>query len=145
MDYTKGTLWNSATQSEAAMVSKNMYAGDNYVESDLVNSYAWDTAIVYIQAMENANYANTYDANGTLKNTGKTEDHPCKIFDMSGNSLEYTTEYSKLVIKNNAKPCIIRGGSCHSANFTCTRGCTGADGNDDYEYGISFRTLIYVK
>ncbi len=39
-----------------------MYKKDSSVgvESDLVNSYAWDTAIVYIQAMGNGNenYAN---------------------------------------------------------------------------------------
>ena len=58
MNYTAGTLWTCITQPQAAIVSQNMYKDDSYVESDLVNSYAWDTAIVYIQAMGNTNYAN---------------------------------------------------------------------------------------
>ncbi len=58
MNYIPGTLWNFISQPQAAMVSKNMYSGNSYVESDLINSYAWDTAIVYIQAMGNPNYAN---------------------------------------------------------------------------------------
>lgn len=36
------------------------------------------TAIVYIQAMGNSNYANQTDGNGTLKNTGSTEDENVK-------------------------------------------------------------------
>ncbi len=68
MNYKEGTLWNFITQPQAALVSQNMYKNDSYVESDLINSYAWDTAIVYIQAMGgNSNYANQTDGNGTLK------------------------------------------------------------------------------
>ena len=47
MNYKEGTLWNFITQPQAALVSQNMYKNDKYVESDLINSYAWDTAIVY--------------------------------------------------------------------------------------------------
>ena len=49
---TQGMLWNYVTQLDASKISQNMYpTGDNTVgvESDLVNSYAWDTAIVYTQ------------------------------------------------------------------------------------------------
>ena len=73
-----------------------MYANDSSVgvESDLTNSYAWDTAIVFIQEMKNSNYANKTGGNGTLKNTGETGDKICNIFDMAANLLEWTTEYS---------------------------------------------------
>ena len=43
---TEGTLWNYITQIDAATASRNLYEA---VTSDLINSYAWDTAIVYIQ------------------------------------------------------------------------------------------------
>ena len=44
MNYNNsGTLWNFITQPQAALVSQNMYKNDRYVESDLINSYAWDT------------------------------------------------------------------------------------------------------
>ena len=104
MNYKEGTLWNFITQPQAALVSQNMYKNDSYVESDLINSYAWDTAIVYIQAMGNSNYANQTDGNGTLKNTGSTEDEKCKIFDMAGNLYELTTEYSTNTTSSRAYP-----------------------------------------
>ena len=107
MNYKEGTLWNFITQPQAALVSQNMYKNDKYVESDLINSYAWDTAIVYIQAMGNSNYANQTDGNGTLKNTGSTEDEKCKIFDMAGNLYELTTEYSTYSYSSHAYPCTI--------------------------------------
>lgn len=120
-----------------------MYKNDKYVESDLINSYAWDTAIVYIQAMENANYANQTDGNGTLKNTGSTGDEKCKIFDMTGNTEEWTTEYSAPTGSSRAFPCTIRGGSCdYSVLHTRDRHSDLAATSDS---NFSFRLLLYVK
>jgi len=143
MSYTVGTLWNYITQPQAALVSQNMYKNDKYVESDLINSYAWDTAIVYIQAMGNSNYANQTDGNGTLKNTGSTEDEKCKIFDMAGNLYELTTEYSTDTLSSNAYPCTLRGGYYDNSNFyTSLRIDLIAT---DSSYSLSFRPLLYVK
>ena len=143
MDYTTGTLWNCIRQGQAALVSQNMYKNDKYVESDLINSYAWDTAIVYIQAMGNDNYANQKDGNGTLKNTGSTGDEKCKIFDMAGNGQELTTEYSTDSATSPAYPCTGRGGDCYTSSYYTSRrsGICAAiiDSN------ISFRPLLYVK
>ena len=144
MDYTTGTLWNYITQPQAALVSQNMYKNDKYVESDLINSYAWDTAIVYIQAMGNENYANQKDGNGTLKNTGSTGDEKCKIFDMAGNELEWTTEYSTNTSSGLAFPCTFRGGSYDNSGGYCTslREIFSAAYVRSL---ISFRPLLYVK
>ena len=57
-----GDLWNFITQKDAAIACGDLYAT---VNSDLMNSYAWDTAIVYIQAMGNTNYANIGRENNT--------------------------------------------------------------------------------
>ena len=148
MNYNKsGTLWNFITQPQAALVSQNMYKNNSYVESDLINSYAWDTAIVYIQAMGNSNYANANrdtTGNTILKDTGSTGDQKCKIFDMAGNTLEWTTEYSTITNRGVAYPCVARGGSygdssgCASVRNYCVR-ATNSYGN------ISFRPLLYVK
>ena len=143
MNYKEGTLWNFITQPQAALVSQNMYKNDKYVESDLINSYAWDTAIVYIQAMGNSNYANQADVNGTLKNTGSTGNEKCKIFDMAGNTSEWTTEYITYTSSSSAYRCTLRGGYCDNSNsYTSTR----VFSNAAYSYlGISFRPLLYVK
>ena len=144
MNYKEGTLWNFITQPQAALVSQNMYKNDKYVESDLINSYAWDTAIVYIQAMGNSNYANQTDGNGTLKNTGSTEDEKCKIFDMAGNLYELTTEYSTSTSSSTAYPCATRGGHYDYSSY-----CTSTRGNvynaTFSNSSISFRPLLYVK
>ena len=143
MDYTVGTLWNFITQPQAALVSQNMYKNDSYVESDLINSYAWDTAIVYIQAMGNSNYANQTDGNGTLKNTGSTGDEKCKIFDIAGNIQEWTTEYSTRTTSSYAPACTRRGGTCTTSFYY-----TSSRFNDDATLSsrhISFRSILYVK
>ena len=148
MNYTNsGTLWNYITQPQAALVSQNMYKNDKYVESDLINSYAWDTAIVYIQAMGNENYASANRdtaGNPSLMNTGSTEDEKCKIFDMAGNELEWTTEYSTVAVGSLAYRCTSRGGYYRASNvYTSTRNFGDATYDDN---GIvSFRPLLYVK
>ncbi len=144
---TSGRLWNRITQGDASKVSRNMYNGtDNeakYVESDLVNSYAWDTAIVYIQAMGNANYANAYDGNGTLKNTGATNDVKCNIYDMAANLLEWTTEYSTYTGNGDNYPCVRRGGIYnYSGNYTAYRTYNSTT-NSSRNFG--FRPLLYLK
>ena len=147
MNYEQtGTLWNFISQPQAAIVSQNMYKNDKYVESDLVNSYAWDTAIVYIQEMENTNYANANrdtTGNTSLKNTGKTEDQVCKIFDMAGNTDEWTTEYSTDTNSSFALPCTCRGGSYGlSICYTSSRDYFNATSSNN---SLSFRPLLYVK
>ncbi len=146
MSYSKGTLWHIITEPQAAMVSKNMYDGNKYVESDLVNSYAWDTAIVYIQAMGNTNYANKDDGNRSLRNTGKTEDEVCKIFDMSGNLFELTTEYSTCVSDSSvACPYTERGAYCYNPGFyTSIRSILNASITYNLRY-VTFRPILYVK
>ena len=145
MNYdNSGTLWNFITQPQAALVSQNMYKNDKYVESDLVNSYAWDTAIVYIQAMGNSNYANANrGTNTSLKDTGSTGDEKCKIFDMAGNALEWTTEYSASADGSDDCPCTHRGGK-YSDSYSYTSGRSGNYAT--YSNCIdSFRPLLYVK
>ena len=118
MNYTAGTLWNRINELEASKVSINTYSKENTtVKSDLMNSYAWDTAIVFIQEAGHANYANKKDGNGTLKNTGATGDEVCKINDMASNLTEWTTEYSTYTSSSTAYPCTRRGGGYGSSSI----------------------------
>ena len=147
MDYTEGTLWNYIKQGQAALVSQNMYKNDKYVESDLINSYAWDTAIVYIQAMGNKNYANANRAttgNTSLMNTGSTGDEKCKIFDMAGNTAEWTTEYSTYTFSSYARSCTPRGGSYDVFDYYTTIRYNLYDATGS-NFVVSFRPLLYVK
>ena len=144
MSYTAGTLWNYIRQGNASKVSRQMYYGNSFLESDLCNSYAWDTAIVYIQAMGNSNYANAgRGSNTTLLNTGETGDQKCHIYDMAGNEFEWTTEYSAYTNGSRTHPCVHRGGFYnHSYDYTSSRYrsiATYSDGN------FSFRPLLYCN
>ena len=87
------------------MYNKNSNIG---VESDLVNSYAYDTAIVFIQEMGHTNYANKNSVNKEIKNTGTIGDEVCNIHDMSSNIEEWTTEYCTYSDSNMARPCTER-------------------------------------
>lgn len=150
MNYNEGTLWNCITQPNAALVCRQMYFGDSYVESDLVNTYAWDTAVVYIQAMGNENYANANrGSNTTLLNTGSTGDSKCKIFDMAGNLIEWSTEHSTYssgrASNKTYYPCVVNGGYYYSAGTGYTpsyRYFEKITRNDFYD---GFRPLLYIK
>ncbi len=151
MSYTEGTLWNFITQLNASKVARNMYAENKDinkntvgVESDLVNSYAWDTAIVYIQEMGNTNYANANrGTNTSLKDTGSTGDVKCNIYDMAGNTYEWTTGYSTYTPSSSAYPCVVRGGGCNvSSSYSAYRYYNYAT----FSYNsISLRLTLYVK
>ena len=118
MNYTAGTLWNFITELDASKVSINTYSKENTtVKSDLMNSYAWDTAIVYIQEAGNANYANQTSKNDSLSNTGTNNDEVCKINDMASNLFEWTTEYSTYTYSSTANPCTRRGGYYHNSSY----------------------------
>ena len=122
-----------------------MYKKDSSVgvEGDLVNSYAWDTAIVYIQAMGNENYANKLNGNGTLKNTGTTGNKVCNIYDMASNCREWSTEYSTTANSSYAYPCVTREGYCYANNhYTAYRYYNSVT---DKGSNLSFRPLLYVK
>ena len=105
----KGTdqVYNYVTQQQAAEQAQGMYTSNNFT-SDLMNSYAWDTAITFIQkCTDKTNYANQTSLNESFSSTGTTNDNPCNIFDMSSNVGEWTTETSS----SSDFPCVIRGGN----------------------------------
>ena len=143
MSYKASTLWNYITQIDASQVSINTYLDSTTVKSDLMNSYAWDTAIVYIQEAGNNNYANRAgnSISSNLANTGTIGDEVCKINDMSSNVWEWTTENSSYNANNSLYPCIGRGGNFYSNGFTARRGSnlSSTKGNN-----VGFRFYIYM-
>ena len=57
-----------------------------HLSTKLINSYSWDTAIVFIQNYsDNSNYANKTSVNSSKLNTGKAGDKVCNIYDMASN------------------------------------------------------------
>ena len=114
--------YNYITQTQASNLCQGMYTSSNF-ESDLINSYAWTTAIVFIQTFSgDTNYSMQAGRNTarTIQNCGGSildsryvdegdiaQDVRCNIYDMAGNVREWSSE-THLVAAN---PCVARGGN----------------------------------
>ena len=144
-------VWNNITQPKASEVSRNMYGSEAKVTSDLINSYAWDTAIVFIQKCGTESNSSTYSYTGGLSSTSTPQvtgtnilnvtnkvDKQCNIFDMAGNCWEWTTETFSL----SGAPCVFRGGGYNDiSNYTSLRLFTTT--SNAYSHN-SFRPLLYL-
>ena len=155
-------VYNYITQNKASELSKIMYSED-VIKSDLINSYSWDTAILYIQTLGvNGNDSSKYSAQrgysaiGGVQKTGtntlkyvvasKTTvretpiiDKQCNIYDMAGNVPEWTTETES---SSSVNPCICRGGIYNEYKNRCTG---YRSNNATYDSGIycGFRVILY--
>ncbi|MCI9246527.1 MAG: hypothetical protein HFJ30_05335, partial [Clostridia bacterium] len=137
--------WVNITQPNVATQAREMYNSD-YIESDLVNSYSWDTSIVFIQKYSegNSNYTNKTSVNSNPLNTGKAGDEVCNIHDMASNCTEWSAEHSTLMISDTSSfPCVNRGGLCGDSRRTAFN--YGAETTANYSALYSFRPLLYVK
>ncbi len=134
------SVWNNITQPNAATNSKNMYSTG--VTSELMNSYAWDTATLFLQTFgtqSEKKYSKQNSLNtGILALNGTDNDKQCNVYDMASNVMEWTTE----TYSNSNNPCTNRGGSYSvSGSFTSGRGISSAsDSNSD----IGFRPLLFL-
>ena len=149
------TVLGNITQPNAAKVAREMYGevkenNELVYASDLVNSYAWDTAIIFIQTYSTGEDASSYASQNkstSFAKTGKNNDKYCNIWDMSGNAYEWTTEYSTYSFNSNVYPCVSRGGyyvtdGGGARNYTSYRGDDGTTLSISY---YSLRSLLYVK
>ena len=132
------TVWNSITQPNTAIQAQNMYNSTKFT-SDLMNSYAWDTATLFLQTCgTNTKYSIKTSVNSTLSQTGTSDDKQCNIFDMASNLREWTTETSS----NSNSPCVNRGGSYYnSGHYTSYHNLyiTSQSG-----IGLGFRPILYL-
>ena len=131
------TVLKSIIQPNAAQLAREMYGeikenNKLVYASDLANSYAWDTAIIFIQTYSGeSNYTNK-NKSITYANTGINNDKYCNIWDMSGNVDEWTTESSPESDGSYLISCVYR---MAASRGECSVGTKG-------DHGI--RTIIYV-
>ncbi len=145
-------VYNWIKQPEAATKAREMYNSiTNSFTSDLMNSYAWDTAILFLQEFDNrSNKPKVYSRQNSLntrfakKGTNhlsgvSQQDKNCNIWDMASNDWEWTTES----YINSESPCVDRGGRfSNSSNYMSLRinYQTNLDSIDE-----TFRPLLYLK
>ena len=142
----KGTdyVYNYVTQIQAASQAQKMYDNTHPYTSDLMNSYAWDTATLFLQSCgTNNKYSRQTRVSSSPATTGTnnqtTKDIQCNVYDMASNVFEWTTEASSF----SGRPCSLRGGFYDFAyGYTSYRDCisTSYSNND-----IGFRPLLYVN
>ena len=143
------------TQPNAAKLAREMYEevkenNELVYASDLVNSYAWDTAIIFIQTYSGKTDYASHNESKTTKAftaTGKNNDKYCNIWDMSGNAYEWTTEYSASSSSSVFYPCVYRGGYYYTAygkanTYSSYRDYAGMTNSDSHG---GLRPLLYVK
>ena len=121
------------------------------VTSELISSYAWDTALNFICQNSENGYklaTTTEDTYGNIGTSNKeqTGGYPAdcysNIYDLLGNCREWTTEYSSLAAGSLAYPCVSRGGYYNdSSYYVAGRYYNAADGSSTF---ISFRLSLYV-
>ena len=132
------------TQIQASELCQNMYQTTDF-ESDLVNSYAWDTALKFIQTFsQNKNYANKeIPQNDIIKCgeifSGEEEDIECNIFDMAKTPGELITE----TFMESETHLTVRGSVFMNAYHRPIGRDTVLDINTSYNY-ISFRPILYL-
>ena len=125
-------VWNYVTQNKASELSRNMYTSNEFT-SDLINSYSWDTSIVFIQKFGEENDSGTYSKTVGLSSTNTNEpqntgtnilnatkkvDKQCNIYDMAGNTWEWLTES----YIDSIYPCVHRGGLYSISNLRMRSG-----------------------
>ena len=149
------TVLGNITQPNAAKAAREMYGeikenNKLVYASDLVNSYAWDTAIIFIQTYSGKTDYASHNESKTTKAftaTGKNNDKYCNIWDMSGNAYEWTTEYSTYAITSDFRPCVYRGGY-YNADLGLAINYTSYRYYHRTTYSLSdlgLRPLLYVK
>ena len=127
-----------------------MYSSSNF-ESDLINSYAWDTAIVFIQEFSgDTNYSMQVGINteeeiqkcgesilSEVDSGDEAQDIRCNIYDMAGNTYEWSTE----TFASTASSRIYRGGNdFYTYAYTSNREVTSGGSNKS----ISCRPTLYL-
>ena len=147
-------VYNYITQPKAAELSRGMYSDSNF-ESDLMNSYAWDTAVYFLQKFDNRTnkaslkpYSQQNSLNDDLASQGTNnlskKDVICNVYDMASNCYEWTTE----TCSNSNYPCTCSGGYYGDSYYYTSRRDFYASTRVDYtgnsfDY-LSFRPLLYM-
>ena len=153
------TPYASITWSTAYGLAKKIITNSE-VNSYLCSSYAWDTAVNFIQNNSTAkNYATSIEGfNGNWNpqavkdpsgnvikpagtsqqlNTGLTTQF-CNIFDMGGNEAEFTTELNP----GTSETVVLRGGRY---NFVGPAGSRWDDGSGTALIFYGFRATLFLK
>ncbi len=132
--------WLNIGQEDASKNSQEMYADNNDFTSDLINSYAWDTAIVFIQKFGGDPDYSIYGNYNDSYTEGDYNDSKCNIFDMANDNREWTTE--SYCYSTTYTGCVYRGGYQNGTSKTCSR---NQFKNNVRGVNMGFRPILYCS
>ncbi len=138
--------------SEASTRAASIFGYEGY-QTAIMNSYAWDTTLKWLDSCFESYSSNTSYGNysGTKRNTGTTEsDIKNNICDLAGNVREWTTEIYKMkseptndvneVISETVNYRVIRGGGANLSRTASSHTGYNEKMTDDY---WGFRMILY--
>lgn len=143
-------IWNNISYTKAKTNAEQMYATNAELTSSLMNSYAYDTMLIWLEANEYnvetdsknwGNYANNSQTNHNVENAGNNVAWKANnIYDIAGNVSEWTTEETE---QEDEIKSIYRGGSYYNDGNITPAGIRQADKPDKIANNIGFRAILY--
>lgn len=141
--------WTQIVWEKAKSVSMSMYEENDYFQTDLINSYAWDTTCNWMRnnniniddSTSYGNYQNSTDGMNKVVESGSNNRWRVNnIYDMAGNTWEYTTEE----YGDHEKYHIGRGGGYWNSGDIYPISTRGTS-DDSSNLSIGFRVVLYLK
>ena len=137
------------TRDQAKNDIESMYSGNSYVVSELISSYAWDTALNFICQTNSEGYilattrSSSYGQFGaSMQNTGTDEaDNYSNIYDFLGNCKEWTTE----AYYRSDQSDVYRGGSFNDYSVRNYAAHRDSWSEGYFTDNISARIQLYIK
>lgn len=146
----KGVIpWTMVVWEKAKDIATQMYTENDYFQTDLISSYAWDTVCNWMRntgtniddSTNYGNYQNSIDGLNRVVETGSNERWKVNnIYDMAGNVWEYTTEE----YGNHEKYHMGRGGGYWNYGNLYPISTRGTS-EDAADINIGFRIVMYLK
>ena len=141
--------WTQISWEGAKEASEKMFIENDYFQTDLVNSYAWDTICNWLRdtginidnSVEYGNYQNSPNGlNRVVETASNDRWQTNNIYDLAGNAWEYTTEESG----DHDRYHVGRGGGYSNEGDRypiSARAITG----DTPNLTVAFRVVMYLK
>lgn len=142
-------VWTGVSWENARNLSLTMYNENDAFQTDLINSYAWDTICNWLRnsgididdSTSTGNYQNNGDHQNKIVNSGSNENWKTNnIYDMAGNAWEYTTEE----FGEHEKYHMGRGGGYWNEGNVYPISSRGQS-DDGANLAIGFRVVMYLK
>lgn len=138
-------IWNNISYSYAKASAEQMYGTNAEVTSSIMNSYAYDTMLTWLETkgynLEDSsswgNYSNNSQTNEQVEAAGSVNTWKANnIYDLAGNVSEWTSE-------KNGSQYIYRGGSYLNAGNITPAEIREAGSEGKTSNAIGFRAILY--